>query len=228
MINSISTQNSPQSMLMQNAPRLLDSAATGFPMQNLIALAEDPLAAVASDKRISLTPQSFASIITKSIVQAMQAVITTFIDKITELIGMQKAGTSPAPEASGSTAGTTSTGSASESPGTSGTSSSSGTSGTEESGGVFDSVKDFFGKIGDFFFSGKDGVGEILMDIVTSLLPGGALKTGELLKKFKGAGKVLKNLLNLGEGALGSVVKKGKDLVGKLFKSGKSILQKIF
>ncbi len=234
MLNSVSNSNPIQTVLAQNDPRLLSTGASGFPMQNLIAMADDPLAAVSSRDRISLTPQSFASIIAKSIVQAVQGVVSIFVDKLAEIFGMRKSGSVQGAGSSGATSESTGTGSTSGTQGTSGTSGTSGaddteaSSGTQESGGIVDSVKDFFGKIGDFFFGGKGGIGEVLKDIVTAFIPGGALKIGAVLKKFKGAGKALKNILRLGKSAIGSLFKTGSSVVSKLFKSGKNFFKKLF
>ena len=232
-------QSEPQSPQVQKT--LLQ-----FPLQNLAldSQLEQSLtkATSASQGKISLTPQALASIITNAVVSTAQSMLSVIIEKLLPLFAqnpvrtVESTGTS-APSQSGATEESSEASASEETEATeSGTATNSSTDAPEKSSG-FDTVKNIFKSVTDFLFGEKAGVGGILKDILTTVLPGGtAIK---ILSKFKTIGKAFSSLLTLGNGGLGKLVTKGakfldsifpgsSEAVKGLFDKGKSLLKKIF
>lgn len=217
MIDPVQSQSVANVLLNADSPTQRKLLPVGFPMQNLATYAED--AAVtpkAATNRISLTPQSFASIITKSIIEAVQSVMAMFLDKIMELSGIQKASSS---EASESTGTSTASGAATAT-NVSGSTSTAGSENTQPSGPL-ETVKELLKKVGEFFFGENGGIGQVIKDLATSVLSGGTLKLDSIWKNVK-------NIWKAGKDLLGGAFESGKDLLSGLWKSGKKMLSKIF
>lgn len=199
-----------------------------FPLQNLTLDAQ--LAAVlagsttAEQNKISLSVQSLATIITNAVVKTTTAIVGMFLEKLAPLFGEKLGGSTDV-----TTAGSTGANSAIEetaTPDQPATSTNSNEAPKEKS--WLDSIKNAFGKIGDFI--GNSGIGDILKSIATAFIPGG-LAT-KILTKWTGFGELfdgaLSGLLSKGAKLLDTILPGASDTVTGLVSKGKSLLKKIF
>lgn len=247
MLDPIQNQQNSASLLnqlnLQQIPKPLPLPS--FPMQNLalIPSTEDQLfqGMMAQNNRISLTPQSFANIITNSIIKVVESMMSIFMEKLQSLFGQAGATGAIDPASSSSVAGSAGpagTVGAEAVGGTAGANEPAATTGAgagatagvqEQKPSFFDGVKDVFGKVSDFFFGGSGGFLDFAKDVLTSVIPGlGALSIPKLMQKFKTLGKGLKTLLRGGKDALDGLLSKGKDFLSGAVDAGKKFFKKLF
>jgi hypothetical protein len=228
MIESIDTQSLLKLLSFDETPSSTAKSQTTLPktaLENLALTAEDASTAAGSsglNGKVTLSVQSLVNLITNAVLKAVTTVVSLFLGKMGNSAETTPSGTTTGTQGSGSTASTETEGTDTDS--------------TTEETSTTDTLKNFFKKIQDFF-GGTDGIGGIITDIITTIIPGAA--GAKILKKFKSIGKAIGNLLNMkdfsfsklisdGGSLLKDIFSGGKDLFKGVVNSGKKLLKKIF